>query len=61
MLHAKFHDQRERRILEVFTIYGHGDHLVTKTISINLCPRFQRRLHMKFGYDWPSDLREEAV
>ena len=34
---------------------GHIGH-VTK----NLCFLFPRRLHIKFGFDWPSSLREQA-
>ena len=47
----------------VFTIYGNGGHLghVTCTIYINVLSHFPRRLHMKFGIDWPSGVREEDV
>ena len=53
----------KKKILKVFTIYGHGGHLghVTWTIYINFCYSFPRRLHMKFGIDWPSGLRGEDV
>ena len=68
MLHAKFQDHRisgigEGDFLKVFTIYGHGGHLrhVTCTIYINFLSHCQRRLHMKFGIDWPSGFREEDV
>ena len=61
MLHAKFQDHRtsgsgEEDFLKVFTIYGRDGHLghVTWTIYINLGSPFQRRLHMKFGFDWPG-------
>ena len=49
------------KILKVFTIYGHGGHLshMTKTILQNLCSHFLRRPHIKFGFDWPSSLREK--
>ena len=45
----------------VLAIYGHGGHLcrVTKTIFINLCSPFPRRLHIKFGFDWSSHFRKE--
>ena len=47
----------------VFTIYGHGGHLghVTQTIYINFLSPFPRKLHMKFGFDWPSGFREEEL
>ena len=50
----------EMKIFKVFfNIYGHGGHLghVTCTIYIN----FPRRIHMKFGIDWPIGFREEDV
>ena len=33
--------------------YGYGSHLshVTKAIFMNLCPLFQRRLHINFDFD----------
>ena len=63
MLHAKLIIGRlvlEKKILKIFTIYGHGGHLghVTWTIYINLYPPFQRRLHIKFGFIWPSGFRD---
>ena len=67
MLHAKFQDHRisgsEKRFLNVFTIYRHGGHLgyVTWTIYINVCSSLPRRLHMKFGFDWPSSFGAEDV
>ena len=68
MLHAKFQDHRtsgsgKRRFLKVFTIYGHGGDLghVTWTIYKNFCSPFPRRLHIKFGFDWPSGVRGEDV
>ena len=67
MLHAKFQDHRTsgsgEEFFKVFTIYGHGGHLghVTLTIYINFRSPVPRRLHMKFGLDWPSSLREEDV
>ena len=62
MLHAKFQDHRtliwfwRRRFLKVVTIDGHGGHLghVTWNIYTNFRFPFPRRLHMKFGFDWPS-------
>ena len=60
MIHAKFQDHRTygsgEEDLMIFTIYGHGGHLghVTLTIYVNFCSPFQRRLHIIFGFDWPS-------
>ena len=68
MLHAKFQDHRtsgsgEGNFFKVFTIYGHGGHLgdVTWTIYTNFPSPFPRRLHIKFGFDWPSGFRGEDV
>ena len=64
LLHSKFHDHRTfSSVREVFTINEHGGHLghVTCTIYINFLSRFPKRLHMKFGIDWPSGFREEDV
>ena len=68
MLHAKFQDHRtsgsgEEDFFKVFTIYGQGRHLghVTWTIYINFRSPFPRRLHIKFGFDWPSGFRGEDV
>ena len=61
MLYTKFRGNRpvgsgEKDFLKVFTIYGNGDHLghVTWTIYTNFRSPFPRRLHIKFGFDWPS-------
>ena len=68
MLHTKFRGNRpagsgEEDFLRVFTIYGHGGHLghVTRTIYTNFGSPFPRRLHIKFGFDWPSGFRVEDV
>ena len=67
MLHAKFQDHKlpvlEKKILKVFKIYGRGGHLghVTWTIYTNLGPPFPRRLHIKFGVDWPSGFEGDDV
>ena len=68
MLHAKFQDHwtsgsGEEDFLKVFAIYGHGGHLghVTLTIYTNFRSPFPRRLHIKFGFDWPSGFRGEDV
>ena len=62
MLHTKFQNHRpsgseEEDFFNVFAIYSHGGHLdhVTLTIYINFHSPFPRMLHMKFGFDWPSD------
>ena len=51
------------KILKVFAIYRHGGHLghVTWTIYINSLSPLPRRLHIKFGFDWPSGFRGEDV
>ena len=61
MLHAKFQDHRTsvsrvKDCLKVFTIYGRGGHLghVTCTIYKNLGSPFPMKLHINFGFDWPS-------
>ena len=67
MLHTKFRGNRPagsgEDFFKVFTIYGHGGHLghVTWTIYITFRSPFPRRLHIKFGFDWPSGFREEDV
>ena len=68
MLHAKFQDHRpsgsgEEDFFKVFTIFEHGGHLghVTWTICIKFRSPFPRRLHIKFGFDWPSGFRGEDV
>ena len=68
MLHTKFRGNRpagsgEEDFFKVFTIYGHGGHLghVTRSIYTNFGSPFQRRLHIKFGFDWPSGFRVEDV
>ena len=67
MLHAKFQDHRTscsgKVFFKDFTIYGHGGHLghVTWTIYVNFCSPFPRRLHIKFGFDWPSGFSGEDV
>ena len=53
----------EKKIFKVFNIDGRGGHLghVTWTIYISFRSLFQRRLHIKFGFDWPSGYRGEDV
>ena len=63
MLHAKFQDHRTSASGEedCFKFFYHiwYDHLglVTWTISLP----FPRRLHIKFGLDWPRGLRGKDV
>ena len=61
MLHTKFHENRptgsgEEDFLRVFTIYVLGGHLghVTQMPRTNFRSPYPRRLHIKFGFDWPS-------
>ena len=69
LLHAKFHDHRTISsvgvdlFLKLFTINEHGGYLghVTCTYYIKVLSYFHRRLHIKFGFDWPSGFREEDV
>ena len=68
MLHTKFRENRptgsgEEDFLRVFTIYGHGGHLghVTKVPRTNFRSPYPRRLHIKFGFDWPSGFGEEDL
>ena len=68
MLHTKFQGHRSafwfrrRRFLKVFTIYWHGAHLgqVTWTVWTYFRSPVPRRLHMKFGFNWPSDFRGDV-
>ena len=67
MLHAKFQDHRtscseEEDFLRFLPYMGmDGGHLghVTQNIYKNFDSPFPRRLHIKFGFDWPSGFREE--
>ena len=68
MLHAKCQDHRisgsgEEDFLKVFTIYEHDGKIghETYTIYINFLSHFPRRIHMKFGIDWPLGFREKYV
>ena len=53
----------EKKIFKGFAIYSHGGHLghVTLIIYKNFHSPFQRMLHMKFGFDWPSGFQEEDL
>ena len=68
MLHTKFRGNLPDRSGEedfwrVFTIYGRGGHLghVTQMPRTNFPSPYPKRLHIKFGFDWPSGFREEDV
>ena len=67
MLRAKFRGNRPYGSGEDFergfTIHGQGGHLghVTKMPRSNFCSTYPRRLHIKFGFDWPSGFRIEDV
>ena len=67
MLHANFRDNQPAGSGEdfdgFFTIYGRGGHLghVTWTIYTNFSSPIPRRLHIKFGFDWPSVFRGEDL
>ena len=66
MLHTKFRENRSAGsgdFLRVFTIYGRGGHLghVTQMPRTNFRSTYQRRLHIKFGFDPASGSGEEDV
>ena len=50
-----------KRFLKGFAIYSNGGHLghVTWTFYINSRSPCLRVLHIKFGFDWPSGIRED--
>ena len=68
MLHAKFQDdihsdsgkKNFKGCYHIFWRCGHLGH-VTWTIYINFAFPFPRRLHIKFGFDWPSGFGGEDV
>ena len=65
MLHTKFRENRpagsgEDVFLKDFTIYGHLGH-VTRVPRTNVRSPYPRRLHIKFGFDWPSGFGEEDL
>ena len=68
VLHTKFRGNQsagsgEEDFWRVFTIYGRGGHLghVTQMPRTNFRSPYPMRLHIKFGFDWPSGFREEDV
>ena len=65
MLHTKFRGNhpaglREEDFERVFTIYGRDGHLshVTKMLRTKFRSPYPRRLHIKFGFDWPCGFGE---
>ena len=65
MLHTKAQGQWPfgSDIWRVFTIYGRGGHLghLTQMLRPNCRSPDPWRLHMKFGFDWPSGFGEEDL
>ena len=68
MLHTRFRGNRptgsgEEDFFRVFTIYGHGGHIghVTRVSQTNFRFPYPKRLHIKFGFDWPSGFGEEDL
>ena len=67
MLQTKFRENRPTGSGEdfsrVFTIYGRGGHLghVTQMPRTNFSSPYPRRLHIKFGFDWPRGFGEEDL
>ena len=49
--------------LNVFAINSNGGHLghMTLAIHLNFHSPFLRMLHPKFGFDWPSGIREDFL
>ena len=66
MLHTKFRGNMSwfrKRFSKGFTIYGRGGHLghVTRMPRTDFRSPYPMRLHIKFGFDWPSGFRGEYV
>ena len=67
MLHTKFHGNRSagsgEEDSEGFSHIWRGGHLghVTQMPRTNFRSPYPRRLHIKFGFDWPSGFRREDV
>ena len=67
MLHTKFRENRsqvlEKTFEGFFTIYGRGGHLgrVSQVRRTNFRSLYPRRLHIKFGFDWPSGFGEDDL
>ena len=66
MLHTNFFGNQSAGsgdFWRVFTIYGRGGHLghVTQMPRTYIRSPYPRRLHIKFGFDWPSGFSEGDV
>ena len=67
MLYTKFECHRTADVGEyfysVYTMYGHVGNLghMTRIIWTNFRFAIPLRLHMKFGFDWPSGFWDKAV
>ena len=50
----------KRKVVGVLTLYGHGGHLghVTWISDKHTGSLFQKKLHIKFGFDWSSGIRD---
>ena len=61
MMHAKFLDHRTSGSGEEYfkgfyhILVGHHLCYVTRTIYTNFGSPYRKRLHIQFGFDWPSD------
>ena len=61
LLHAKFHDQRTISSVEDFLKVSWRPSWSCDLYHLyNFLSHFPRRLHMKFGFDWPSSFREDV-
>ena len=66
MFHAKFNIHRptgsEEDFFKIFVTYSHGGHLGHATMNFyaNFHSLFLMMLHIKFGFDWQSGLREDV-
>ena len=68
MLHTKFRENRpagsgEEDFRRVFNIYRRSGNLghVTQMPRTKFRPLYPRRLHIKFGFGWPSGFKEEDI
>ena len=70
MLHAKLQDHRTSGLgvedfkgFYMYHIYECGGHLcdVIRTIYIYFISPFQKRFHVKFGFDWSCGFRTEIL
>ena len=54
---------QKKNCCKIFVIYSDGGHFghVTMTIYANFQSLTLRMLHIKFGFDWPSGIREEDI